>query len=80
MNKDPATQLRLKPACLGGINFPESATAIKSSMEVGKSEKVIFVPCCTLFSNSSNPLIPPTNSILLSVRGSPDRTTFATFS
>jgi len=53
----------------GGMIFPASATTINSFIEVGKSEKAAFISAFTLFSNSSTPLIFPTNSFPWSVRG-----------
>ena len=68
--KIPLRSLGSNQVDLGGISFSASATFINSSIEVGYKEKAIFIPALTLFSNSSKPLIPPTNSILWSIQGS----------
>src|SRR5680860_1305809 len=68
--KMPLRSLGSNQVDLGGISLSASATFISSPMEVGYKEKATFIPAFTLFSNSSKPLIPPTNSILWSVRGS----------
>ena len=51
--------------------MPASAIAIKSSTVVGNIEKATVISVATRRSSSPIPLIPPTKSILLSVRGSP---------
>ena len=55
---------------LGGIFSPESATATNSSMDVGNMENATSISVSHRLSNSFNPLIPPTKSILELVLGS----------
>ncbi len=68
--KSPLRSFGSNHVDFGGIIRPASAISVRSSSVVGYIENAIFISVSARFSSSVRPLMPPTKSILLSVRGS----------